>query len=40
MMVKMMEAVVRPAAGTAGTYASTLGPDLHVQRPAKETGDR
>lgn len=35
--MKMTNAVVRPVAGTACTVASTLGPDLHVQQPAKET---
>lgn len=40
MIMKMMKAVVRPAAGTAGTVASTLRPDLHVQQPAKEAGYR
>lgn len=39
LMMKMTAAVVRPAAGTACTGASTLAPDLHVQPPAKETRD-
>lgn len=38
-MMKMIEAAVRPFAGTACTDASTLGPDLHVQQPAQETWD-
>lgn len=38
-MMKMIKVAIRPVAGTACTDASTLGPDLHVQQPDKETWD-